>query len=194
MPACLVKLAPFAMLAAFVAASYGPGLRGYGGNPVGAVLTTGVLVLGCYAVGRTYEKPALFSIYGWLMSFVALACILPGANDYSGMATGSGILWYHVSICSAYVILTGVFCRISAGLGWAMAEHRIENEAGDSCRKCGYLLRGLTEARCPECGTLFDLRPWIEEEENREYLERLENEEAPRLTETPFDATKESPR
>ena len=26
------------------------------------------------------------------------------------------------------------------------------------CVKCGYLLYGLTEARCPECGTEFDAR------------------------------------
>ncbi len=24
------------------------------------------------------------------------------------------------------------------------------------CRECGYMLRGLVEARCPECGTAFD--------------------------------------
>ncbi|RJP36293.1 MAG: hypothetical protein C4547_07575 [Phycisphaerales bacterium] len=28
----------------------------------------------------------------------------------------------------------------------------------DACRKCGYLLRGLPEPRCPECGTAFDSR------------------------------------
>lgn len=27
------------------------------------------------------------------------------------------------------------------------------------CRKCGYLLIGLTEARCPECGTSFEPPP-----------------------------------
>lgn len=26
------------------------------------------------------------------------------------------------------------------------------------CRRCGYDLRGLTEARCPECGHRFDSR------------------------------------
>ncbi|MCH8852005.1 MAG: hypothetical protein IID41_05065 [Planctomycetes bacterium] len=28
---------------------------------------------------------------------------------------------------------------------------------GESCRQCGYHLRGLTEPRCPECGTEFTL-------------------------------------
>jgi hypothetical protein len=27
------------------------------------------------------------------------------------------------------------------------------------CLKCGYDLRGLDTARCPECGSLFELRP-----------------------------------
>jgi len=26
----------------------------------------------------------------------------------------------------------------------------------ETCHKCGYLLTGLTEPRCPECGTAFD--------------------------------------
>lgn len=25
-----------------------------------------------------------------------------------------------------------------------------------TCRRCGYILRGLTQPRCPECGTPFD--------------------------------------
>ena len=28
---------------------------------------------------------------------------------------------------------------------------------GGRCRQCGYVLYGLTEARCPECGTEFEL-------------------------------------
>ncbi len=28
---------------------------------------------------------------------------------------------------------------------------------GECCRQCGYYLRGLTEPRCPECGTEFTL-------------------------------------
>lgn len=51
----------------------------------------------------------------------------------------------HLALCYA---LTAVAC-----LGWVLtwlSVRRPDNET--RCRKCGYILRGLTEPRCPECG------------------------------------------
>ena len=48
------------------------------------------------------------------------------------------------------------FCvtlSVSACFGWLLlylSERRGDNET--RCRKCGYILRGLSEPRCPECG------------------------------------------
>lgn len=48
---------------------------------------------------------------------------------------------------------------LAAGLlalwGWNFARKRAWILEG-KCARCGYLLRGLTEARCPECGTPFN--------------------------------------
>jgi hypothetical protein len=39
---------------------------------------------------------------------------------------------------------------IYAGLTWRYGPIRIDPET--RCRKCGYILRGISEPRCPECG------------------------------------------
>jgi len=43
-------------------------------------------------------------------------------------------------------------CALSAVLIWQfMNKHRPEDHE-TRCRKCRYILRGITEPRCPECG------------------------------------------
>jgi peptidoglycan/LPS O-acetylase OafA/YrhL len=46
------------------------------------------------------------------------------------------------------------------------------------CKRCGYLLTGLTSNRCPECGESFDARAMLRE--RREARERLEQGERAR--------------
>lgn len=38
-----------------------------------------------------------------------------------------------------------------------MATETLAIPAAASCKKCGYVLRGLCDPRCPECGNPFDL-------------------------------------
>lgn len=48
-----------------------------------------------------------------------------------------------------------------ASLAWATGlrlKKRREPPA-DACKRCGYLLRGLTSNRCPECGTVIATMP-----------------------------------
>ena len=55
-----------------------------------------------------------------------------------------------------FATLGAAYC--AAVLPLAVLAYRRMPEADDSdhCAKCGYLLTGLTEPRCPECGTTFD--------------------------------------
>ncbi len=50
-------------------------------------------------------------------------------------------------------------CFLVWMLGMYVAMRLVDNVVvvGESCRQCGYHLRGLTEPRCPECGTEFTL-------------------------------------
>ena len=51
-----------------------------------------------------------------------------------------------------YIVVPCVF-SVLAAVGWvliAIGEGRGDGET--HCRKCGYILRGLSEPRCSECG------------------------------------------
>ncbi len=45
---------------------------------------------------------------------------------------------------------------LAYGLLWIVDYRRRRIRQRGRCRQCGYNLRGLTEPRCPECGTPFD--------------------------------------
>jgi hypothetical protein len=52
------------------------------------------------------------------------------------------------------VVYSGVFAAVTQGLTSAVVA-RATSKPG-ICLKCGYLLKGLTIPRCPECGEPFD--------------------------------------
>ena len=58
-------------------------------------------------------------------------------------ALGFGIGWGTVPIAVG-VVAYGLMTR---------RYYRARSQDGETrCRKCGYILRGITEPRCPECG------------------------------------------
>ncbi len=40
----------------------------------------------------------------------------------------------------------------AAGVGWLLLSRSRPHDRETRCRKCGYILRGLAEPRCSECG------------------------------------------
>jgi uncharacterized paraquat-inducible protein A len=63
--------------------------------------------------------------------------------------------------CSLLVGVAGVFVAAAAGLRCFYIRRQLEPPkrrpaSALRCAKCGYLLYGLPEPRCPECGTPFD--------------------------------------
>lgn len=61
-----------------------------------------------------------------------------------------GVLGEWVLLTAGYTLLFGVVTH-------ALARRFVRPSLLQlTCDKCGYSLRGLTEARCPECGTSFD--------------------------------------
>ncbi len=49
-----------------------------------------------------------------------------------------------------FTAATGI--ALVASVFVALAVSRWSRERETRCRKCGYILRGITEPRCPECG------------------------------------------
>ncbi len=61
---------------------------------------------------------------------------------------GVTVSGYRSAVHSLAVIITMCAC-----LGWLLLNvSSIRKDRETRCRKCAYILRGLTEPRCPECG------------------------------------------
>jgi rubrerythrin len=54
-----------------------------------------------------------------------------------------------ISSCAAAIVTVAVYRAMSF---WIRIDPAEAGQRETRCRKCGYILRGLTEPRCPECG------------------------------------------
>ena len=71
----------------------------------------------------------------------------------------NGFDWRSLSMMG--VLLDSIpanFAFLSVVIRFATLHKRLGNE---HCHTCGHLLRGLTKARCPECGTRSDPSPEV---------------------------------
>ena len=90
------------------------------------------------------SSPVLMGFLTAVLVWLALPMLAP--SDL--LNSGAGIL-----CVSASAVAMGVLAGLWIRRRNAAAE---ANRDLTRCRECGYLLRGLVEARCPECGTPFD--------------------------------------
>lgn len=53
----------------------------------------------------------------------------------------------------AFLTTASILITSSACLGWALLTWTdVRRDEECRCRRCGHILRGLSEPRCPECG------------------------------------------
>ena len=84
------------------------------------------------------------TLYAGLLVF---ASVLPGDRPAMGSINAFQLAFplFFVSACGAATLGCYAF------LTWRFGPARFkDNET--RCRKCNYILRGITEPRCPECG------------------------------------------
>ncbi len=85
---------------------------------------------------------------------VCLAILSLGAFAYTSFIIYGGrfpLEWYprYEFLVMATAGLTATAC-----LGWTLVTWQVARGDGETrCRKCRYILRGITEPICPECGT-----------------------------------------
>lgn len=116
------------------------------------------VILGAFASARRAQSLFPFAIYG-------LAIVAVKMYDYSSDATrpGRGGVFYRYDEIQEIVwwsiisISTAMLCCGAAVLRQRISDPRPRIEKPQRCGRCGYLLFGLTEPRCPECGEGFSL-------------------------------------
>jgi len=122
----------------------------------GDTLAASIVLLGAWWTGRRYYEPLLFLLYGILGGHFVGFMFLPDSRDYIGMIMGRSSPASFVSTYCACVVLFGFACRALGKLARVRNEWRDFDGDPTVCETCGYLLYGLPQNRCPECGEPFD--------------------------------------
>ena len=103
--------------------------------------TIAVIVVCVYGGFASFHGP-LLPAHKWLFDRVLdLTKNVPAWNRYD-----ESLAWALAYVLPYTIIALGTFGLVSRFLG----PNKRANET--RCRKCNYILRGLTEPRCPECG------------------------------------------
>lgn len=61
--------------------------------------------------------------------------------------------WLQWTVPPVYMVMAILFTACAV-VGWILLNVAdLRRDGFTRCRKCGHILRGLSEPRCPECGT-----------------------------------------
>jgi hypothetical protein len=113
-----------------------------------------VLVFGAYYAARFYRGRWLYCLYGCVGACAFLPVLLPDGRDYISIGMGKESMESYLIWTCLFVVVMGIVCRVAATLRH-LREEAVLRTSSPRCEKCGYLLYGLTEKRCPECATRF---------------------------------------
>lgn len=127
--------------------------------PPGNVWTLGhsiaciLVVVGAFHTAKSYGNYVIFLLYGCMAGGMIMPVLLPDSRDAIAIGSGRESIDEYLWRAGAFVSVMSVICVIAASFRHRLerARHRDPNR----CRKCAYLLHGLPEPRCPECGTPF---------------------------------------
>lgn len=106
---------------------------------------------GVYLVAGRIRSKVFFFETGCINGLLVVLSRMPrsGSWCYHCNLIDYGLPWF------AVIMAYGLGCRTAAMLRHALMSRRSSREQ-PRCEVCGYLLYGLTEPRCPECGTAFE--------------------------------------
>jgi hypothetical protein len=111
--------------------------------------------VGVYCAVRHCRSLPLYFAFGAAAGLFYVDAHRPGRNDFRMMsptlAFWARLFLQHLGLC----IGLGVLCGFVAAVRHRRLDEVAKRSAG-RCGNCGYLLYGLPEPRCPECGEPFD--------------------------------------
>lgn len=116
-----------------------------------------MILFGSWWAGRRYFQRLLFLVYGVLGGAIVGLVFLPDSRDYLAIGAGNANLASFVFTYCICVIMVALSCTAIGR--WTRGRNEWRDPASgfdrSVCQNCGYLLYGLPEKRCPECGTAF---------------------------------------
>lgn len=128
---------------------------------LGETVSSAAILAGAYWAGWRCFYPMLFLLYGLFGGLVVGLVFLPDARDYISISQGGkSPIGFAVAYCVC-VVAFGLTCRAFGKTGSEDAEQsrRRRGRGVPKCEGCGYLLYGLAQRRCPECGRPFSSPP-----------------------------------
>lgn len=148
-------LAGAALVEALLRPSVSCGLQDSPWGMVSALIVAALLV-GAWKAGETIDHAFPILLYGMIGSMLSARYFLPSPASYVAIAFGAPFNPYaHLAEFVACVLVVGVACALTARAR-RLFPISARRPAQGRCRRCGYLLYGLPEPRCPECGEPFD--------------------------------------
>lgn len=152
-PLRLIRIAALVLIiATIVLALSGRGINTPGLGPFPQCLLP--LIVGCallIAVGPGLLVRILATVPPLIM-YLAKLCVshaVRGSRNISedGLAAGLTVLFFFLPVACVVALAAGTI---------AVAWSSVRSIPRGYCAQCGYSLKGLTEPRCPECGTPFN--------------------------------------
>lgn len=116
----------------------------------GEILSATAILAGAYWAGWRCFHPLLFFVYGLLGGLIVAIVLVLDIRGFSPIGFAA-VYW-------ACVVAFGLTCRSFGKTGSEDAEQSRRRRGRDApkCEGCGYLLYGLAQNRCPECGRPFN--------------------------------------
>ena len=102
---------------------------------------------------RVSKRVAIAIAVGCLWTFLAMSIVEGQAWHLSDVI--DHVFREHREGIAASLVLTLPSMLIALGTYRVLSRWFSPDQGGDRetlCRKCGYILRGISEPRCPECG------------------------------------------
>ena len=122
----------------------------------GDTLTCILVIFGAYHAARPGLSRIFYFLYGCLASCFIVSVLLPDNRDYIAIGMGRDRIEPYILRACALFLALGLLSLVAAQVRLSRIARASSSAEDARCGTCGYLLYGLPEPRCPECGTPFD--------------------------------------
>jgi len=117
------------------------------------IVAVGIAMWGSFSTAKHTRHIPLFLMFGGVIGFLLVYQHSDGCRWLGSQTPPRKVAL--LALWSAIIVGSALLCRFAALVGRRRAEE-LDAMRLPRCAKCEYLLVGLTDPRCPECGETFD--------------------------------------